>query len=390
MRPSGIRPSLPLPTRLKADMSATGSGVGIAMIDSDFVVHPDLSLPEQRVRCYYNAVDDIIESTPTRQPDARHWHGTMTACTAAGNGYLSQGVFISLAPDAHVVLVRTMNDEGRITTNVITRALQWVADHAEEFGIRIVNLSVYADEADHTQVHPVNKLVDDLVANGLVIVAAAGNNPRAPIRPPAAAPAAITVGGLDDKNSLNEGSAELYHSTFGLTSLGFQKPEVIAPAIWLPAPIMPGTTVQREASALCALDAMTDDMLLVCAPRLLPFTHIPPSLWTSRDVVVLRDRIAESLRAEQIVTPFYKMVDGTSFAAPIVASVIAQMLELDPTLTPDRVKSILMRTARPLPNHPIVRQGSGVVQQREVLRVVRDERPPSDAPRITRTSRYSV
>ncbi len=371
MRPSGIRPSLPLPTRLKADMSATGKGVGIAMIDSDFVVHPDLMQPEPRVLCYYNAVNDCVEPTPTRQPDARHWHGTMTACTAAGNGYLSQGEFISLAPDAHLVLVRTMGPDDRIATDTITRALQWVADHATEFGIRIVNLSVYADEADHTGQHPVNKLVDDLVADGLVIVAAAGNNPRAPIRPPAAAPAAITVGGLDDKNSLNEGNAELYHSTFGLTTLGFQKPEVIAPAIWLPAPIMPGTTVQREASALCALDAMTDDMLLVCAPRLLPFTHIPPSVWTSRDVDELRDRIAEALRAEQIVTPFYKMVDGTSFAAPIVASVIAQMLELDPTLTPERVKAILMHTARALPNHPHQRQGAGVVQQREALRVVR-------------------
>ncbi|MDZ4744637.1 MAG: S8 family serine peptidase [bacterium] len=389
MRPSGIRPSLPLPTRLKADMSATGSGIGIAMIDSDFVEHPDLAQPVQRIRCYYNAVDDVIEPTPTGRPEARQWHGTMTACTAAGNGYLSQGEFISLAPDAHVVLVRTMNEEGRITTEVISRALQWVSDNAEEYGIRVVNLSVYADEFDHTIDHPVNKLVDDMVAAGLVIVAAAGNNPHVLIRPPAAAPAAITVGGLDDKNSLNEGSADLYHSTFGLTSLGIQKPEVIAPAIWLPAPIMPHTAIQRSASALCALDAMTDDMLLGCAPRLLPFTHIPLSVWTSRDVDELRDRIAEALRSEQIVTPFYKMVDGTSFASPIVVSVVAQMLELDPTLTPQHVKSILMRTARPLPNHPLARQGAGVVQQREALRVVRDERPSREAV-VPLSSQYSM
>ena len=67
------------------------------------------------------------------------------------------------------------------------------------------------------------------------------------------------------------------------------------------------------------------------------------------------------LRDNNVISGHYKHVDGTSFAAPIVASVAAQMLEANPALTPHEVKSILMRTARRLPHVPVDQQGWGVV-----------------------------
>lgn len=370
-RQPSVSPVLSLPVRMKADVSSTGAGICIAMVDSDFVQHPDLMLPENRILKYYDAVDDIEHDLPGMAATPRHWHGTMTACTAAGNGYLSQGKFRSLAPDASLVLIRTMDETGHITTDVIVRALQWIADNAETYDIRVVNMSVYADELDHSIDHPVNRHVEELVAEGIVVVAAAGNNPYAPIRPPAAAPGALTIGGLNDKNTLRTDDGELYHSTFGITDTGVQKPELIAPAIWLPGPILPDTTVHREAAALCALDAMDDDMLLACAPRLLPYTKVPVAVWTSRDVTTIRQRIAERLHSELIATPFYKMVDGTSFAAPIVTSVVAQMLSIDPSLRPGDVKDILTSTAALLSDQPTIRQGHGVLQQAEALRAVR-------------------
>ena len=60
--------------------------------------------------------------------------------------------------------------------------------------------------------------------------------------------------------------------------------------------------------------------------------------------------------------PHYQHVDGTSFAAPIVTSVVAQMLEACPTLTPRAVREVLIATARPLPHIPRERQGYGLVQ----------------------------
>ena len=367
-RPLAVRPVLSLPVRLRADIRARGKGICIAMVDSDFVAHPDLMQPKPRIAAYVDAVnDEVYDTVPDVPLLPRHWHGTMTACTAAGNGYLSQGVFSSLAPESTVVLIRTMNDANRVTTDVIVRALDYVSKLAPRHNIRVVNISVYADELTQTLEHPVNRAVHSLVEQGIVVVSATGNNPRAPVRPPAAAPDGLAVGGLDDKNTLVEEDNEMYHSTFGITDMGVQKPDLIAPAIYLPGPILLSSPQQEEAAALCAMDAMNDSMLLSTAPRLMPLTKIPVSTWTSRDVTVLRTAIARRISEEQIAQPYYKMVDGTSFAAPIVASIVAQMLGIDSTLTPQEVKEILTSTARPLPNVPPIIQGAGVVQQRSAL-----------------------
>jgi len=355
--------------------------VGIAMIDSDFVAHPDLMYPTNRILNYVDAVHNEVHALPPKTTiDARQWHGTMTACTAAGNGYLSQGVFSSLAPRANVVLVRTMNDFGRVTTDVIVRAMHWVRDHAKRLDIKVVNISVYDDEISHTLDHPVNSAVEELIEHGIVVIAAAGNNPNAPVRPPAAAPGGIAVGGLDDKNSLIEDDQEMWHSTFGITELGVQKPDVIAPAIYLPAPILLGTEQHEEAAALCALDAMTDDMLLDTAPKLLAKTKLPMTVWESQNVNTLRKSIRDRIAQELIAQPYYKMVDGTSFSAPIVTSIVAQMLELDPHLNPHKVKHILKDTATPLPNVSPLAQGAGVVNQRAALAGVRDGRAERTSP----------
>ena len=99
---------------------------------------------------------------------------------------------------------------------------------------------------------------------------------------------------------------------------------------------------------------------------------LPMALWTSRDVSSLRGAITEMIDKELIASPFYKMVDGTSFAAPIIASIVAQMIALSPTLTPNEVKHILMSTARPLAAFPAARQGAGVVSQRASQNAARE------------------
>jgi serine protease AprX len=162
----------------------------------------------------------------------------------------------------------------------------------------------------------------------------------------------------------------MYSSTFGITAMSVQKPDLIAPAIYLPGPILIGTEQQDEAAALCALDAMTDAMLIDTAPRLLAHTKLPVHLWTSRNADELRSAIRNRIMEEQICEPYYKMVDGTSFAAPIVTSIVAQMVGVAPHLTPHEIKEILKSTARPLPNVPGINQGAGVVQQRAALKAV--------------------
>jgi hypothetical protein len=60
-------------------------------------------------------------------------------------------------------------------------------------------------------------------------------------------------------------------------------------------------------------------------------------------------------------------VDGTSFAAPMVSAVIAQLLEARPTLTPFHLREILFGTARRLSGIPAERQGFGIIQPRKAL-----------------------
>ncbi len=74
-----------------------------------------------------------------------------------------------------------------------------------------------------------------------------------------------------------------------------------------------------------------------------------------------RIAIEEKLQELKVVATHYKHVDGTSLAAPITASVIAQMLEANPALTPLAVKNILISTAQKLSHQPRIRQGYGVL-----------------------------
>src|SRR6185503_4682702 len=111
-----IEPALPVPVRMDADERFTGRGVTIAFLDSGFYAHKDLTEPVNRIVAYHNilAPDDDVSSLQTH--DVASWHSMMTSVFAAGNGYLSDGLYRSLAPEAKVVLVN-LGKTGRIPEN---------------------------------------------------------------------------------------------------------------------------------------------------------------------------------------------------------------------------------------------------------------------------------
>ena len=103
------------------------------------------------------------------------------------------------------------------------------------------------------------------VREGLIVVCAVGNAgmaPGHPVLPPASSPSAISVGGLDDQNSLDRARRGMYRSSYGPTIDGLQKPEIIAPGIWVAAPILPATPTADEAHLCSELVAAADDDLL--------------------------------------------------------------------------------------------------------------------------------
>lgn len=361
---------LPTPLRLDADERFTGRGITIAFLDSGFYVHPDLTATRDRILAYHSIVPRDVPGAhpPLDQPDAASWHGMMTSVVAAGDGRLSGGFYRSIAPEANVVLVK-LSTSGRIPEASIQRGLEWVLEHRDEYRIRVVNISAGGDNEESYLANDLAQKVEQAVASGLVVVCAVGNAGLAPghaVLPPASAPSAIAVGGLDDQNSTDRARRGMYRSSYGPTIDGLQKPEVIAPGIWVAAPILPATPTAAEAMLYARLDAAPAAEL-----RSIIEAHagVDSDLYESRDLPVplLRQLITIKLREGNVISGYYKYVDGTSFAAPIVSSIIACMLEANPGLTPQQVKRILIDTAERLSFVEVDRQGWGVVAPRRAI-----------------------
>src|SRR5690606_13007384 len=145
-----------------------------------------------------------------------------------------------------------------------------------------------------------------------------------------------------------------------------QKPEVIAPSIWVPAPILPNTPTAQQAALLKKLDDAPDEELHAIIEK---EPGVDPELDAALDRPVhsIRQIITLKIRRENVITKHYKYVDGTSFAAPIVSSLVAQMLEADPALSPQQIKTTLIKTAERLPHYEVDRQGWGVVDPRRAV-----------------------
>lgn len=352
---------LPTPLRLHANPHYTGRGVTICFLDSGFYQHPALTQPSNRIVEMVDAsTDDVVTGADFSEPRPESWHGLMTSAVAAGSGVLSNGRYAGIASDANLVLVKVSDPDGGVHEPDIIRGMRWVLANHKKYNVDIVNISVGGDESGPRPDSELNTLVDAAVDAGLVVVAAAGNAGEAALCPPASARHALTVGGLDDRNVLDRTHHRMYGNNWGRTDAGILKPEVIAPSIWLAAPILPGTLIAEQNLALEQLRKASDEelpLLLASSYRVLDFE---PALLQA-PIDERRAAIRQKMVDNKFVTPFYQHVDGTSFAAPIVASVVAQMLEANPDLTPARVKELLIATAEPLDDEPEEGQGYGVV-----------------------------
>ena len=363
-----IEQAIPVPVRMDADENYTGRGVTIAFLDSGFYAHNDLTEPVNRIVAYHNIFETTDGLSALETADVASWHGMMTSVVAAGNGHLSDGFYRSIAPGAKVVLVK-IGKTGRIPESNIETGLRWIFENKDKYDIRIVNISAGGDFEQSYLTNPLCQLVEEVVKAGLTVVCAVGNAglaPGHPVLPPASAPSSIAVGGLDDQNSLDRARRGMYRSSYGPTIDGLQKPEVIAPGIWVAGPILPHTPTAIEAKLYAELDAAADEEL---RGIILANESVDKDIYEARDLSVslLRQLITIKLREGNVINQHYKFVDGTSFAAPIVSSIVACLLEANPKLTPQQVKRILMETAERVEGVEVDRQGWGVVVPRKAV-----------------------
>lgn len=358
---------LPISERIGSDERFTGRGVVAAFLDSGFFAHPDLTTPHSRIHAYYDLLSGKDGVELLKQHDGSSWHGMMSSVVAAGNGSLSGGKYKSLAPDLGLVLLK-VGSLNRVHHDDIARGIEWALLNRGRFDIRILNISCGGDyEASYLD-DVMSRFAEAAIRAGIVVIAAVGNNGHRPgyVLPPASVPGVITVGGYDDAGNPKHGRIMGYRNSFGPTIDGLQKPEVITLADWLPAPILPDTPTQKQARFLKKLNEAPDDKLQELIAEH-PGLYKPLDEARERPAYLLRQIIGAALRDNLVIDQHYKMVDGTSFAAPIVTSVVAQMLEANPGLTPREVKRILIQTAHRIPNLEVDRQGWGAVQPRAAI-----------------------
>ncbi len=348
---------IPTAEKLNADLRFTGRGVRIAFLDSGFYPHADFA---ERVVAFHDVAAEEKSFHAIREPQSWHWHGTQTVTACAGNGTLSDGIYRGLASDAELVLVKVSAGGGRICDESIEKGLLWILENREKYRIRVLNMSLGGDVDAKFAESRINQLAEELIEQGVCITVAAGNSSDSHSIPPANCPSVMTVGGYGDENQFSPTNFNLYHSNFGATVDGLVKPEIIAPAMNVAAPILPETEDYRIAETLSLLEGAPDYAFRLLLDEYWEKAGLPDYIGFHGNASA-RAKVEEELQKRKVVATHYQHVDGTSFAAPVTASVIAQMLEANPALTPLAVKNILISTAQKLGHQPRIRQGYGIL-----------------------------
>ncbi|MDQ3945423.1 MAG: S8 family serine peptidase, partial [Actinomycetota bacterium] len=237
-----------------------------------------------------------------------------------------------------------------LTLNYFTviEAYEWILEHRERHGIRVVNNSFGAPFSPFDAANPVNVATRAAVDAGLVVVFANGNDgDEMSMNALAAAPWVLGVGAATKKAGLAGFSsagieADQPHLRFDGGEAEGETRSPLHMGLYHPAFLTPG-----------------EDVVSTRAPA-----TITSLLDTPQD--------ATSLPPERI--PHYTTMSGTSMAAPEAAGVVALVLEADPALGPEEVRRVLQTTARPVAGEPFHRQGYGLLDAGAAVRLALDLR----------------
>jgi serine protease AprX len=195
-----------------------GSGVTIAVLDSGID-------SKHKSFATTGKIKFSKDFTGENRTDDPWGHGTHVAAIAAGDG----GAYEGIAPAASLVNLRVLNSQGVGTVAGVLAALDWLIANKNNYGIRVVNMSLGTPAINSYEDDPICNAVRKLVDSGVVVVAAAGNNGKnsagqtiyGAIHCPGNEPSAITVGasnsfGTDPRNDdalLRSASLRQHHQT---------------------------------------------------------------------------------------------------------------------------------------------------------------------------------
>ncbi|MFV2172724.1 S8 family serine peptidase [Actinomadura sp. LOL_016] len=254
--------------------------------------------------------------TPAASADDGFGHGTHVASVIAGSGEASGGKYRGVAPDARLVSGKVLDDSGQGQESWLIAGMTWAAKEARA---DVVNLSMSCF-CDSPAIDPVEQAVNELSAETDTLFVAAAGDLTWPlpgvIALPAAAESALAVSSVDPQD--RPASAV----TGPRTGDYLVKPEIMAPGVGIVAARAGGTS------------------------------------------------------AGSPVDDSYTRMSGTSVATPHVAGAAALVAQRHPGWDGERLKSMLMGSAKRLPAEPGA-QGAGRVDAGAAVARSVSASPPS-------------
>jgi serine protease AprX len=267
-----------------------GSGVGVAMVDTGVVPVDGLLTPGK-------VVEGPDLSFESQAPGLLHLdtfgHGTHLAGIIAGDGTDFTGV----APGSQLVSLKVATHDGGADVTQVIAAIDWVVQHRDELGVRVLNLAYGTDSTQDYTIDPLSYAIENAWHKGIVVVVSAGNEGRGiPLNNPATNPYVIAVGASDTRQTPGSG-------------------DDVAP----------------EFSSIG-----TDRTVDILAPGQSVVSLRNPGSWA--DVNFPNARVGDR---------FFRGT-GSSQAAAVVSGAAALLLQERPDLSPDEVKALLTASASKL------------------------------------------
>jgi serine protease AprX len=296
----------------------TGQGVGIALIDTGVAAVP--GLPRAQI---VNGPDLSFES---QDPDLRYvdtyGHGTHMAGIMVGNDTATGTK--GIAPAAKVTSIKVGTSNGAVDVSQMIAAIDWVVknkNHDSAYPLRVINLSYGSGGQPVYWTDPLQFAVEKAWQNGIVVVAAAGNNGNG-------------------FGKLTNPASDQFVIAAGATTVG-------------------GTT------------STSDDLLTT-------FTNLNDSkpidaLAPGESIVSLRvpgSNIDASYSSARVGNTLFRG-SGTSQAAAVVSATVALLFQHKPTATPDQVKAALKQGTW-LPNGIAAQRGYKLINVNTALARVSD------------------
>ena len=345
-----------------------GAGVGVAVIDSGVAGwHDDLSytgnkpnvrvVAGQRVTAFVDFVNNQLQAYDD------NGHGTHVAGIIAGNGYDSYGSHAGIAPAAHLVSLKVLDQHGGGVISDVIAAFEWAISNRVTHNIRVINLSVGARVTESYETDPLTLAAKRAVDAGIVVVTAAGNlgqkksgnskkTQYGAITAPGNAPWVLTVGAYSTQGTLSRWDDKIApYSSRGPSAYDYvAKPDLVAP----------GTGIVSLANPLS-------------------------EFYVTKAAYLLKGN-------RQTVDKPYLSLSGTSMASPVVAGTVALMLQANPSLKPNLVKAILQYTAQTR-HYDALTQGAGFLNAQgavELARYFKNPQPGQHYPHSWMWSRQVI